>query len=163
VDSGYDESTRMYWVEYQGRVTKEKCKYYKYKVEIKYTENVAPEIYLTEPKYGQITNNKINVEGYVKDENVGDTLELFFSFDNYSQSMVGNSFKDSIISDGTDQSISGIIDLSSFDLKDGNHSFYFWAVDKRGVRSYPAKIAFIVDTVPPDAPVLVPDKTEPTN
>lgn len=163
VDSGYDEETGLYWAKYEGEATKENSNYYKYHVEFNYTENIPPEIYLSEPKYGYITNTSLNIEGYIKDENIGDTLGLYFTFDSYNQSMTGNSFKDSIISDGTDQNISGIIDISSFGLKDGNHSLYFWAVDKSGARSYPAKIAFTVDTVPPAQPVLEPDKTEPTN
>jgi len=163
VDSGYDTEKEWSWVKYEGSVTKEKCKYYKYKVEIKYTENVRPEVYLSEPKRGMITNYKIDVKGYVKDENVGDELKLYFSFDSYNDSMDGNLFKDSIIADGTNQSISGTIDLTPFNLKDGKHSFYFWAVDKMGVRSNPDKIEFTVDTVPPEKPVLVPDKTEITN
>jgi len=36
-------------------------------------------------------------------------------------------------------------------------------VDKRGVRSVGEIIRFTLDTVPPEAPVLTPDKTESTN
>lgn len=164
IDSGYDEAKGLYWVKYQGSVTKENCKFYQYTVTIKYTENVRPEVYLTEPKRGMITNGKINVQGYVRDENIGDELKLFFSFDSYDESMTGNLLNEnSIISDGTWQEISGTIDLSPFNLKDGDHDFYFWAVDKRGVRSVGEIIRFTLDTVPPEAPVLTPDKTESTN
>jgi len=71
-----------------------------------------------------ITNGKINVQGYVRDENIGDELKLFFSFDSYDESMTGNLLNEnSIISDGTWQEISGTIDLSPFNLKDGDHDF----------------------------------------
>jgi len=63
-------------------------------------------VYLTEPKRGMITNGKINVQGYVRDENIGDELKLFFSFDSYDESMTGNLLNEnSIISDGTWQEI----------------------------------------------------------
>jgi len=38
-----------------------------------------------------ITNGKINVQGYVRDENIGDELKLFFSFDSYDESMTESS------------------------------------------------------------------------
>ncbi len=163
VDSGYDSSRDLFWAKYSGNVTNPETKFYKYTVNYTYTLNVAPQVTLTSPINGDAIKDKINVLGFVKDENVGDILNVYYAFDTYTESTIGTAYKSSVTADGTEQGIDGTIDITPFSLIDGNHKIYIWAVDKRGVRSVPVETSFIVDTVAPAAPTLSQDPTIPTN
>ena len=76
--------------------------------------------------------DKFDIEGFVKDENIGDQLNIYYTFDNYTDTTEGMAYKNTLTADGMEQSIDGTIDIASLKLKDGEHSLYMWAVDKRG-------------------------------
>lgn len=159
-DSGYDSAKGLYWAKYTGSVTKPECKFYSYAVTYTYTLNVAPQLAIASPDNGGYVIDKIGIKGYVKDENVSDSLNIFYAFDTYKNS---TAYKSKITADGTEQNIDGTIDITPFKLADGTHKLYMWAVDKRGVKSVSTETSFIVDTVPPAAPTLTQDPTTPTN
>lgn len=160
-NSGYNEERGKYWAQYEGSVTKENCNFYSYEVTLSYTENVAPTIDIESPESGKVINSIMHVEAYVKDENIGDSLQIFYSIDVNNEE--GTSLLDPITSTGTEQDVSKVIDVSSLELSENRHNIYFWVVDRKGAKSATIKIAFTVDRTPPEAPILIPDKTEPTN
>lgn len=161
--SGYDSENDIYWATYYGIVTNPECKFYKYKVDFTYTLNAAPQLSLTSPSDIIYIRDKVDIKGIVKDENIGDQLNIYYSFDNYSDSTKGVTYKTKLTADGTEQRIDGTISISALKLEDGVHTLYMWAVDRRGEKSYPAVTKVMVDTVPPQAPVLAQEPTTPTN
>lgn len=162
-DSGYDSEKELYWAVYKGNVTKAECNFYSYKVTYTYTLNVAPQLILTSPVDGKEIRDEMVIEGFAKDENVGDEINVYYAFDNYTESTKGTAYKTNIATDGTEQDIDGTIDLVPLVLEDGIHTLYMWAVDKRGEKSIPFETKITVDTVPPQTPTLTQEPTTPTN
>ncbi len=159
VNSGYNEEKKKYWAQYEGEITKQDCNFYSYEITIDYVLNVAPVIHMG--LYGYTVNSKLNVIGYVIDENIGDSLQIYYSIDDNNE--IGTTFLDPIISTGNRQEVSHVIDISPFNLSEGNHNIFFWVVDKKGLKSNSYIVSFTVDRTLPEAPILTPDKTEPTN
>jgi len=159
VNSGYNEEKKKYWTQYEGEITKQDCNFYSYEITIDYVLNVAPVIHMG--LYGYTVNSKLDVIGYVIDENIGDSLQIYYSIDDNNE--IGATFLDPIISTGNRQEVSDVIDISPFNLSEGNHNIFFWVIDKKGLKSNSYIVSFTVDRTPPEAPILTPDKTEPTN
>ena len=159
VNSGYNEEKKKYWAQYEGEITKQDCNFYSYEITIDYVLNVAPVIHMG--LYGYTVNSKLDVIGYVIDENIGDSLQIYYSIDDNNE--IGATFLDPIISTGNRQEVSDVIDISPFNLSEGNHNIFFWVIDKKGLKSNSYIVSFTVDRTPPEAPILTPDKTEPTN
>ncbi len=159
VNSGYNEEKKKYWAQYEGEITKQDCNFYSYEITIDYVLNVAPVIHMG--LYGYTVNSKLDVIGYVIDENIGDSLQIYYSIDDNNE--IGATFLDPIISTGNKQEVSDVIDISPFNLSEGNHNIFFWVIDKKGLKSNSYIVSFTVDRTPPEAPILTPDKTEPTN
>ena len=159
-DSGYDSEKELYWATYKGNVTKAECNFYSYKVSYTYTLNVAPQLILTSPVDGKEIRDEIAIEGVAKDENVGDEINVYYAFDNYTEE---TAYKTNLATDGTEQEIDGRIDIVPLALEDGIHMLYMWAVDKRGEKSIPVETKITVDTVPPQTPILSQQPTTPTN
>lgn len=159
VNSGYNEEKKKYWAQYEGEITKQDCNFYSYEITIDYVLNVAPVIHMG--LYGYTVNSKLDVIGYVIDENIGDSLQIYYSIDDNNE--IGATFLDPIISTGNRQEVSDVIDISPFNLSEGNHNIFFWVIDKKGLKSNSYIVPFTVDRTPPEAPILTPDKTEPTN
>jgi len=159
VNSGYNEEKKKYWAQYEGEITKQDCNFYSYEITIDYVLNVAPVIHMG--LYGYTVNSKLDVIGYVIDENIGDSLQIYYSIDDNNE--IGATFLDPIISTGKRQVVSDVIDISPFNLSEGNHNIFFWVIDKKGLKSNSYIVSFTVDRTPPEAPILTPDKTEPTN
>jgi uncharacterized repeat protein (TIGR01451 family) len=162
-DSGYDSEKELYWATYKGNVTKAETNFYTYRVYYTYLLNVVPQLILTSPVDGKIVRDKIVIEGFAKDENVGDEINVYYVFDKYDESTEGTAYKTNLVTDGTEQNIDGTIDLVPLALEDGIHTLYMWAVDKRGEKSIPFETKITVDTVPPQAPILTQQPTTPTN
>jgi len=159
VNSGYNEEKKKYWAQYEGEITKQDCNFYSYEITIDYVLNVAPVIHMG--LYGYTVNSKLDVIGYVIDKNIGDSLQIYYSIDDNNE--IGATFLDPIISTGNRQEVSDVIDISPFNLSEGNHNIFFWVIDKKGLKSNSYIVSFTVDRTPPEAPILTPDKTEPTN
>lgn len=157
-NSGYDSEKKLYWATYKGNVTKAECYFYSYNVTYSYTLNVTPQLALTSPDNADAVKDKIDIKGFVKDENISDELIIYYAFDDVNES---TEYKSQITSDGTDQNIDGTIDITS--LEDGVHTLYMWAVDKRGVKSATVETEITVDTVAPITPTLMQEPTSPTN
>jgi|GEM_PF-384551 len=162
-DTGYDSAKDLFWATYYGKATKAECYFYTYKVTYTYTLNVAPKMSLTAPTDEKELKDEITIEGFVKDENIGDELEVYYAFDSYTNTTKGTLYKSKLTSDATEQSIDGSIHIKTLNLKDGDHTLYMWAVDKRGEKSDVVETEIIVDTVAPDAPTLTQEPTSPTN
>lgn len=162
-DTGYDSEKELYWAIYKGNVTKAECNFYSYKVSYTYTLNVAPQLRLTSPTDGKEIRDEIILEGFAKDENVGDEINVYYAFDNYTESTKATAYKSNLIADGKEQGIDGKIDIVPLALENGIHTLYIWSVDKMGEKSVPVETKITVDTVPPQTPTLTQEPTTPTN
>ncbi len=155
----------IYIQKYEGTVENEKCKFYKYKVTLSYTENKSPEVRVDVPKAGCNTNNQLSIAGSVKDENVGDMVNVYYSLDGYDEKTSGISLTNTgFVADGNEQAFVCNVDIRTI-LNEGSHNLFIWAVDRKGTRSAPVTTPFIVDFTPPDSPNITqePENDTPTN
>lgn len=161
----YNDSIKKYEQNYEGSVTNPAQIFYKpTKVKIEYIENVAPEIKITLPLDGQRFSNELNVEGTLKDENVGDEISVYCSVYD-SKSKVYDIPLVSQRADGSQQPFEGKVDVKQYKLKEGFQYIYFWAEDEMGKKSPVVEVPVTLDTTGPSAPLISqnPDKGTLTN
>lgn len=149
----YKPDTRVWRQDYKGTVYKSGIdNYYEYTVTIKYIDNSSPTIALISPSENgyfskEVGHNTILIQGTVNDQDIGDTINIYYSIDGGSTQNIS-----SISANGSNQSFSKSISTTT--LSEGTHTIKVWATDNKGGTSGIVSRNIYIDKTSPTAPTI---------